>query len=109
MSIRAVVYYEAWCDDPADPHRIELGDHVAYSERDLVEDEVREGDGIVYEKTGAVYCGNHRPPSLCPVSDTGEHLWDDTHEHVWDDALVPADVACVECGAERREGTPGAD
>lgn len=94
MTIREVLYYEAWCEAPDGAHRLEFGDYTAFDDRQHVEESVGDFDGAIDRKTGQVYCCDHIPPGLCPDSDTQEHRWDPEESD-------PALVSCLDCGAER--------
>lgn len=85
MTIRAVTYYEAWCDCGCGM-RLDLGEFTAMADEDDAAESVRDSEGVVCAD-GRVFCYSHTPPDLCREHDNGVHVFDE-------------DGDC-DCGAEK--------
>lgn len=69
MGINAVTYYEAQCDRPGCGRKsADLGDYSAWSDHGSAVDEWINSDGYQDEKTGELFCYEHRP-ALCVECD----------------------------------------
>lgn len=90
MPIKAVTYYEAWCE--VGPERIELGDYTAMADEGHVIDMVNDYDGVVCAD-GRVYCEQHVPDDVCRGTDDNVHKLDE-------------DGTCTECPWEPKVEEP---
>lgn len=73
MPIKAVTYYEAWCEAG---EQLELGEFTAYADKDSTSECVTDGDGVVLAD-GRVYCHMHKPAEVCPDTDDNKHSMSD--------------------------------
>lgn len=103
MTIREVIYYEAWCD-ASTPHRLDLGDYSGYGQREGVESDLAAMDETVRMPDGRIYCHEHIPDDVCTINRPpyGNGL----HEPEPTDA--PDERHCVHCDVDLPVATPQA-